>query len=160
MMTVACMRGLRITVEQPLNSMLYRIPSMASSIQICRLHRVVTWMGAWGADTMKPDEIFTDLRPHQICSIQRTRTEARARVGMQSRLVKETTKSATKQLSAKYNKKWVTGDKKMMKESARYPVKFSSSLAECTISELSPKAATATRCALPARKRIVRRTTV
>ena len=111
---------------------------------------------------MKPDEFYTDLRPHQICNIEKSHKQARKRLGLskkRSRLVVETAKSRKKQVSGK-NKNWVTGNKKMMKQSARYPIEFASSLAECIISELTPSAATATRCVLPPRKRIVRRTTV
>eukprot|EP00959_Pyramimonas_sp_CCMP1952_P408872 8568547-Pyramimonas_sp.AAC.2 len=150
------MRGVLITVEQPLNSLLYSIPSMAWCIDASRLQRVVTWMGAWGGDTMKPDAFYTNFGPHQISCIRKTFQEARENLGGAKRrksLVVCTAKSSRKKRLGK-NKMWVTGNKKMMNDSARYPVEFTSSLAKCTIDELRSRAATVSRTLLLARRRI------
>eukprot|EP00959_Pyramimonas_sp_CCMP1952_P407656 8543678-Pyramimonas_sp.AAC.1 len=90
------MRNLRITLEQPLNSMLYKIPSVRCSIRQSSLVRCVTWMGAFGGDSMKPDEFYTNVGPHEVSCLKRGLREARERVGTpkkSSRLVVETVKS-------------------------------------------------------------------
>eukprot|EP00959_Pyramimonas_sp_CCMP1952_P366503 7676148-Pyramimonas_sp.AAC.1 len=66
---VASMRKLRITVEQPLNSFLYRVPSIEFAIRASGLRRMVLWMGGWGGNAMTPDEFYTSLAPHGALSL-------------------------------------------------------------------------------------------
>ena len=140
-MTLASCRCLRITCEQPLNSQFYQLPGVRSAIRMCKLSRHVSWMGGWGGPTMKPDELYTNMKGGVHIIIKGHR-EAVARLGKTKRL------ALTKRIrKAGTQKHFVVGQKPSMKQSARYPSEFTAALADLVCAGLSQRASNAARSA-------------
>ena len=130
-MTLASCRCLRITCEQPLNSLFYALPGVRSAIKMCKLSRHVSWMGGWGGPTMKPDELYTNMRDGAQV-IVKGHKEAVARLGKTKRL------ALTKRIrKAGTQKHFVVGQKPVLKQSARYPSEFAVAFADLICSGLS-----------------------
>ena len=66
--------GIWVVVENPLGSMLYHMQCMSKAIANLSLQRVVTCLGAFGAASEKPLEIYTNVPNHSY--IKRTKEEA------------------------------------------------------------------------------------
>ena len=96
---------------------------------------------------MKPDELYSNLAPHEAMTIQKSHREAVGRLGrLRKRLVFETAKSTNAIKTKKSTKKVrVTGDKGRMTSSARYPREFTDALARVACEGLSSAAAEASR---------------
>ena len=140
-MVLASMRNVRITCEQPLNSLFYNLPSVQAAIYMCRLSRHVTWMGGWGGLTIKPDEFYSNLAKPKVALLIKTYREARARVGR----TQENNRTTFQTKKASGNSFWVNGRRQALKRSARYPPGFTLALSDLACNGLSAQAARAAR---------------
>eukprot|EP00959_Pyramimonas_sp_CCMP1952_P148202 3100992-Pyramimonas_sp.AAC.2 len=60
-------RGVRVFVEQPANSMMYKHIAISSVLKLVEATRIITYLSAFGAPSLKPLECFTTL-PDQRCA--------------------------------------------------------------------------------------------
>ncbi|CAK0821946.1 unnamed protein product [Prorocentrum cordatum] len=86
MVTFCHMRGVRVVVEQPLNSTIYRTAELSEALLMACAKRIITNLGAFGAISVKPIEIWTTLSPHALLPLVRRRTQAFKRLGTYSEL--------------------------------------------------------------------------
>ena len=140
-MTLASCRCLRITCEQPLNSLFYELPGVRSAVKMCKLSRHVSWMGGWGGPAMKPDDLYTNVKDG-VHAIMKCHRDAVARLGTSKRLA--LTKRVRKAGSDKH---FVIGQKPILKMSARYPSEFTAALAALICNGLSRRASKVARLA-------------
>ncbi|CAK0870777.1 unnamed protein product [Prorocentrum cordatum] len=140
LMTLASCRCLRITCEQPLNSLFYVLPGVRSAIKMCKLSRHVSWMGGWGGPTMKPDEFYTNIMSDEVRAIVKGHREAVSKLGATRRLA-----LTTRVRKAGSQKHFVIGQKSHLKQSARYPSEFTAAFASLVCAGLSQRAANAAR---------------
>ena len=61
LINLAVVRGAKAASDQPLNSTLYDYPVMAWTIDNCRMTRVFTCLGAFGASSEKGLEIYSNV---------------------------------------------------------------------------------------------------
>jgi len=96
-------------IEQPLSSIVDRVPLFCEMLRVCRLQRMTTWLGAFGAPTPKPLHLWStcgftdDLRRNRPC----------ARLGLLSTTVWDDGK-----------RKRVTGKRDELQQSSAYPDEF------------------------------------
>eukprot|EP00959_Pyramimonas_sp_CCMP1952_P234841 4906723-Pyramimonas_sp.AAC.1 len=60
MMTVACMRGIFVSLEQPRASMLMDTPQFIFAASLAGASPVTTFLGAFGAPSPMPVQIWTN----------------------------------------------------------------------------------------------------
>ena len=95
-------------------------------------HRFVSSMGAYGSDSMKTLEFWTDIS-EAACYLARSKKDARGRMKTKAKrsLTAEGAKSASASGSATWrNLYWVNGKRSEMKESSEYPDEFASWVAK------------------------------
>ena len=137
LLTLASIRNLSITCEQPVNSIFYRLPSVRKAIMMCRLSRHVCWMGGWGGTSLKPDAFYSNLTKASVACIRKEYKSAVSKVG------KKRTPLTARCRKANGDRIFVNGRHSSLKESACYPTKFSQALAKLVRSSLSRRAAKA-----------------
>ena len=108
--------GVYVAVEQPLASMLYRHPCMFQVLLAVSADRYVTSLGAFGAPTQKPLELYTTL-PRDVCMRHLVRRGKRPRAGAQST-----------QLCLKRGR-WVIANGDALSRSEIYPKGFARAIA-------------------------------
>eukprot|EP00959_Pyramimonas_sp_CCMP1952_P220348 4606875-Pyramimonas_sp.AAC.1 len=81
MLTFCSMRSVRTFVEQPLNSTIYRAAEIIQAFDLVNARRFVTNLGAFGAATVKPIEVWCTFFPSQFLSLVRARQLAFQRLG-------------------------------------------------------------------------------
>ena len=130
-------RGVKMIIEQPLNSLLYWTPEMKDTLKIAQAARHVTFLGAFGSPTAKPVELYSTLSP--IVKIVRSRRLAHKRLGksrpsshFRSEFAPRKGKprsTIAKRASGWPSRQWVNGKSDVLKSSQTYPVEFCSLLA-------------------------------
>eukprot|EP00959_Pyramimonas_sp_CCMP1952_P347137 7270651-Pyramimonas_sp.AAC.1 len=75
------MRSVRVFVEQPLNSTIYRTAEIMQAFCLVNARRFVTNLGAFGAATVKPIEVWCTFSPSQFGPLVRARPLAFQRLG-------------------------------------------------------------------------------
>ena len=59
-MAVVCKsRNVHVTVEQPMNSLIYAMPDVSSMLIKINAHRYITYGGAFGSLSRKPFELYS-----------------------------------------------------------------------------------------------------
>eukprot|EP00959_Pyramimonas_sp_CCMP1952_P249548 5216475-Pyramimonas_sp.AAC.1 len=154
MVTFCHMRGVRVVVEQPLNSTIYRTAELSEALLMACAKRIITNLGAFGAISVKPIEIWTTLSPHALLPLVRRRTQAFKRLGTYSELcpakrVKKTQGSKPKKYG--WSKKgWVSGTyNSRQKQSSQYPLEFARVAARVVVKGLPIESSSDTRLPVP-----------
>lgn len=80
---LATLRGVRVAVENPAGSFLWKFPVMAMRIKDARLRKYITYGGAFGWSTLKPFNIMTNV-PAAIMRRIVVRTAKQARLVLKS----------------------------------------------------------------------------
>ena len=160
MMVFCHLRGVAFLVEQPLNSFLYWVPGIKDAISTTGAVRFVTNLGAFGAESMKPVEIWGTIGPAIVKILTRNKAAATTRLGPNAQTLASVKPVKTKKIkTTKTNKTtkkskcakpwakngWWSGNKKIQKQSEHYPHEFSELLADQILSRLSVAANQATR---------------
>ena len=116
--TLGVIRGVYALIEQPLNSMLYKVWAVAHMLGMHDAARQVTYLGAFGMGSEKALELYTTLPDAKVQVLLRSKAEAKARV--QSEL------TAKKPLAIK-GARWTNGSREL-KQSEEYPFEFADSI--------------------------------
>eukprot|EP00959_Pyramimonas_sp_CCMP1952_P275802 5764954-Pyramimonas_sp.AAC.1 len=78
-MTVAVIRGIFISVEQPRASMLMLTPQFKFAAEVASLVPIVSFLGAFGSPSPKPVQIWNNWR--DAAGIRRTKQASDRRLG-------------------------------------------------------------------------------
>ena len=137
LITLAVTRSVYFAIEQPLDSFMYHLEAISSTLYVTGHSRVVSWMGAFGAQTPKPLE-FRGTAPF-ISSFRRSKKQADARLGIRKVRLYFNQKRVSKKSSGWRKSGWTTGAKGRLKLSQTYPRDFSSLLASLVASTVAAK---------------------
>ena len=144
--SVAALRGVYIVIEQPLQSWLYLTPEFLAMQSMCSLQKVVTYMGGFGAKSMKPTGLMTTLPTTCRTRLQKTHRMASKRLGSTRERLYDVTprrdlvlKTSGKPRTGWSKHGWVTGSKTQA-ASQTYPFEFCEELSEAVSQALSPAA--------------------
>eukprot|EP00959_Pyramimonas_sp_CCMP1952_P009108 189762-Pyramimonas_sp.AAC.1 len=124
-------RGVYWCIEQPLNSLMFCWPSLAAAFRISESLRLVTCLGAFGHNSMKPIELFCNFPLPVALELKRSKAQSNTTVGAKKVPL---TKKTARMTPSGANKGWkctvhVTGNKPELKASQQYPAKFCHALA-------------------------------
>ena len=108
LLLVAFIRGVQLTIENPLSSLLWMYQPMKTFVHLCCPYQVTTYLGAFGAKTEKGLVLRSSM--DSITEVKRKRPK------------KET-------LSVRDSNGAVTGKRKDLKQSQAYTRKFGEALA-------------------------------
>eukprot|EP00959_Pyramimonas_sp_CCMP1952_P459802 9478823-Pyramimonas_sp.AAC.1 len=115
------LRGAFVAVEQPIRSLLFQAPWMATALGDCNCKRYVTNLGNFGGPTLKCLEIYTNM-PGDIAASQLVRTGRKRRL--------------TKRLTRRDKMGRTTGNRKPLSASQAYPTQFAAKIAESCMQAL------------------------
>jgi len=118
-MMLAFLRKVWVVVENPMNSMLWQISVMRTTLESMQAKRFVTYLGAFGGPSLKPLELYSTMPASKMVHIMRSQVEGRTRLAL----------GGNKKVLAKRTGKWIgaTGD---LKESEEYPEEFAQAIAK------------------------------
>lgn len=120
---IAYMRGIYTSIEQPMNSMLFKYPCVKTTHDIVHAKRVVCFAGALGASSHKPLEFMLTIPSEPVdLYLRHGKREARLRFeeeGIQPTKLARVNKSG-----------WVCGTKQMAASKA-YPSGLCDAIARC-----------------------------
>ena len=123
LIVLAATRGVFFGVEQPLHSHFFKVDHVRSALDITGAQRLVTMLGAFGAGSLKPLEIWTTMPAVMTQRLVRTAKQSRVRM---NRIEKH---QLVIEQAGSRKRKWVTGNKDALKKSQAYPVEFCESFA-------------------------------
>ena len=124
------MRGIKMTIEQPLNSLLYWCPEVSEALRTVQALRCVSYLGAFGAHSVKPIEIMTTQEGATMQLLVRGKREANKRLGKKKITLVTTGKRKTLKRVKEGSfacrtgwspKHWTQGKKGIQKKSQEYP---------------------------------------
>jgi len=124
LMHLAAVRGAYVLCEQPQNSLIYSFGTVQETLTTIDAHRFVVYLAAYGANSLKPLEIYTTLGSRKMLPLLRTFHEAKARL-----------QTVEKKPLAKKSGKWINGTKDT-KKSEEYPFEFADAIAQLVCSLL------------------------
>ena len=144
--TLAVARAVHVVIEQPLHSILYRTRVMEGMRLTLSLHRITTWLGAFGGDTPKPLMLWTSIHPDVAERfLQRSRALAMASLTARSDLsetfqvdarLTHRVSCATSSSSAWGGAEWVVGNREGLEGSKAYPECFCEAVAQLAVMSL------------------------
>ena len=114
LVSLAVTRGLYVLLEQPLNSLFFKHPSVQCALELVQAKRFVTFLGAFGSASPKPLELFTTAPSGTV-------NEYLIRGGRACRQVLKHPSKLTLRRGRK--KKWVCGTA-LLRKSQEYPPSF------------------------------------
>ena len=141
MMSVACMRGIYVKLEQPRASMLMDTPQFQFAASLTGARPVVTFLGAFGSPSPKPVQIWTNGQSSDV--FKRSKKASDQRLG--AKKVKLAVDQARRTASTRPDgsrkgwkaDRWVGGKKSRQGPSEQYPLEFCHAMALAVISRLS-----------------------
>ena len=128
----------RVVIEQPLNSFLYKVPSMLSALEATGAHGLVYFLGAFGAPTLKPIELYTTFSVFNSRQLVRKAKAARSRADWVRNTVVRLDRRLTPSERPGWSKEgWVAGERSKQKTSQTYPCEFVDALAILVLGQLA-----------------------
>jgi len=132
----AATRGIRVVIEQPLNSLLFKFSDMEAAISLTEMSRFTSCMGGFGFRTLKRLEFFATGNVSST-SLIRGVGDFKKPEGSTD-LAPKTPRSISGAARKGWKRDaWVTGSKSDLKDSARYPIDFAEALAQVATAGLS-----------------------
>ena len=131
-------------MEQPFNSLLFLHRPMADSLRMVMARRVLTYLSAFGSETLKPLELWSTLPEldgviasfragmERLATIDK-KLLSRVTPKSKAQAKKSVRKTACKQKRGWSTQGWVTGNKTELKESQEYPPEFVTALASAVL---------------------------
>jgi hypothetical protein len=134
MLVLSKARDVYIVLENPIRSRLYQLPFMSYSLELVGADRIFTYLGGFGAKSLKAIELFTTV-PHSPArgKLVKTIRVAKACLAVWGKAdiklaVKQVRK--TKKSSGWSSSNWTSGKTTRLKDSAAYPPLFGMAIAE------------------------------
>jgi len=146
MMWLAYSRKVFISLEQPLNSILFLEAGMQLAIRMTDSSRLLFWMGGWGADSPKPIELYTTFPASAKKCLVKSKKESDQRLGTRKQFTDDQPRATSSDGSTGWSSSaWVVGNKAEIKESEIYPDSFTDAFSATIVSLLSKTAQENTR---------------
>ena len=128
MLTFAHSRGVYFMIEQPSGSLCFLHSAVKAATTACRAERVYTCFGGFGAPSLKPTWLVSTFPKACLGCFKKSKRDFKSPA--QCRLFITQRRAKPPRTSGKWKKSvWVTGGKRGMKASQKYPYAFCQVLA-------------------------------